>query len=180
MAMKNNERFVLSTFSNELEFFRPKRGRRQLMSALEHLNKKKPGGVTNFEQAFARYKKFITSRSYIAIVSDFLYPSEQVLWALQRYRKHEIRLVQVLDPMEMEFAMEGDFKFRDLETKENLRTFVNKWLRKSYLDKLGDHQTALRRACDAARGLFFTVPTNKPVFDTFWEIVQREQPAKRG
>ncbi len=179
LALKNNERFVLSTFGEELEYFRAKRGRKQLVSALDHLNNKRPSGKTNFERALAKYKSLLKSRSYIAMISDFLYPPEEVAWALARYRKHEIRLIQVLDPMEFELELEGDYKFRDLETKEHMRTFVSKWLRKQYIAKLNAHLSRLKRASDAAKGLFFSFPTSKSVFDAFWEIVQKEQPVIR-
>ena len=44
LAMKKNERFVLSTFSDTLEPFRPERGRKKILEAVEHLRNKKPGG----------------------------------------------------------------------------------------------------------------------------------------
>ena len=42
LALKNNERFVLSTFSDNLEVFKPKKGRSQLANVVHYLNNKKP------------------------------------------------------------------------------------------------------------------------------------------
>jgi uncharacterized protein (DUF58 family) len=41
MAMKHNERFVVSTFADRLEVFKPKRGRGNLVTVLDYLNTKK-------------------------------------------------------------------------------------------------------------------------------------------
>src|SRR3989338_5850806 len=44
MAMRNNEKFVLSTFAEKLDILRPKKGMNQLLTLLEHLNNIKPTG----------------------------------------------------------------------------------------------------------------------------------------
>src|SRR3989344_6727309 len=42
IALKNNEKFVLSTFDTSLEFFRPQKGQRQLGAIIDFLGSKKP------------------------------------------------------------------------------------------------------------------------------------------
>src|SRR5574342_785570 len=74
LALKNNERFVLSIFSDSLEIFKPKKGRAQLASMVEFLNDKKPKGLSKLDESLGRYKNLIKSKSYVVIVSDFLYP----------------------------------------------------------------------------------------------------------
>ncbi|MBW2978897.1 DUF58 domain-containing protein, partial [Candidatus Woesearchaeota archaeon] len=122
MALKNNEKFVLSTFADKLELFRPRKGKNQLMAILDYLNKKNPKGKSNFELALAEYKKLVKSRSLIVIISDFLYDPEQVRHGLLRFKGHDIILIQVLDVIEKDLKdVEGDFKLVDSESKGILR-----------------------------------------------------------
>src|SRR3989344_4679491 len=51
LALKNNERFVLSTFSDKLEFFKARKGRQQLASMVEYLNNKKPKGTSTLRKS---------------------------------------------------------------------------------------------------------------------------------
>ncbi len=172
MAMKNNERFVVGTFSDKLELFKPKRGRKQLVNILDRLNQKKPVGVSNFEQSLFAYKKLINTKAYVIIISDFLYDINQIKNALYRFKQHDIRLIQVLDPVEKELQLEGDFKLRDLETNEQMRTYISPSLRKTYLSQLSDHNAAIRKACDEVGAKFLSFSTETNVFDVFYEILQ--------
>src|SRR3989338_2818372 len=95
LALRNNERFVLSTFSDKLEFFRAQKGTAQLANILNYLNTKTPGGETHFAGSLAAYKKLIHSKAVVVILSDFLYPTEELKDALYRYRKNKIILVQI-------------------------------------------------------------------------------------
>ena len=174
MAMKNNERFVLSTFAEELKVFRPKRGRKQLMLLLEHLNNEKPKGFSNLNESLSSYKKLVKSKSLIVIVSDFLYDVDQIRLVLQKLKNHEVKLIQILDPLETELNIEGDFKLRDLESKSQLRTYVSPYLRKAYLQKMNEHQSNIRRACDEVGAEFYHFSTLTPIFDAFYEILTHQ------
>jgi uncharacterized protein (DUF58 family) len=171
MALKNNERFVLSTFSETLQLFKPRRGRKQLIDMIDHLNNNKPGGTSKFEDSLFKYKKLIDTKSMIVIISDFLYPTEQIRNVLRRFKHHNIHLIQVLDPIEKELNIEGDFKLRDLETKEQLRTYISPFFRKSYKNMLAEHNAKIQRACDEVRARFHSFSTETQSYDAFFELL---------
>ena len=106
LAMKDNEKFQFSTFSDSLETFRPKRGMSQLAGMVYHLNEIKTQGNSKFYEAVAKYMKYIHSRSLIVIISDFLINLDEIKTAIYRLGDHEIKIVQVLDPIEKEFEAE--------------------------------------------------------------------------
>ncbi|MBD3361546.1 DUF58 domain-containing protein [Candidatus Woesearchaeota archaeon] len=175
MALKNNEKFVLSTFADKLELFRPRKGKNQLMAILDYLNKKKPQGKSNFELAMAEYKKLITSKSLIVVVSDFLYDPEQVKQGLLRFKKHNIILIQVLDVVEKDLKdVEGDFKLIDAENKGILRTFISPFGRKRYLEKIASHRAHLKRIASELGANFFSFGTDHPIFDAFYKVLSRK------
>ena len=175
LAMKNNERFVLSTFSDALEFFKPKRGRGQLASMVEYLNTKKPKGLSKLEHSLSGYKKLINSKSYIVIISDFLYPIDDIKRALYLFKHHKVVLIQVLDKVESNLELEGDFKLKDLETNEVLRTFINPFARKQYAGMLSEHIEKIKQACMEVNAQFFSANTAMTPFDVFFEVLGRRR-----
>lgn len=174
MALKNNERFVLSTFAEKLNVFRPKKGKRQLMMLLQHLNEQQPKGVSNFEASLAKYKGMINSKSFVAIVSDFLYDINQIKSVLYRLKNQEVKLIQVLDPVEAELNLEGDYKLRDLESEEQVRTYISPYLRKNYLEKLSAHSAEIKKVCDETGAQFYSFSTDTPIFDAFYQVFSHE------
>ena len=78
LAMKNNEKFVLSTFAESLERYRPKRGRQHLAAMVNYLHNKKPAGATDIKVALGQYRRRLRHRSLIIIISDFLYPTDEL------------------------------------------------------------------------------------------------------
>ncbi|MCX6708980.1 MAG: DUF58 domain-containing protein [Candidatus Woesearchaeota archaeon] len=175
LALKNNESFVLSTFSDALEVFRPKKGRAQLASMVEYLNSRKPKGLTKLDQSLAGYKKLIGSKSYVVIISDFLYPIEEIKKALYFFKNHKLVLIQVLDKVERNLNLEGDFRLKDLETNEVLRTYLNPFARQQYEGMLEEHNGRIQQACTEVNAQFYSSNTGQSVFDVFYDVLGRKR-----
>ena len=171
MALKNNERFVLSTFTDKLTTYRPKRGRQQLAAMLNILNNKKPSGTGVFDRSITGYKRFIDSKSLVIVLSDFLYPMDQIREVLIRLRKNDVKFVQVLDAVETELKLEGDYRLQDLETGQVLKTYVSPSLRKKYLKLLGDHNAQVKKLCEETNTEWHQVNTETPIFDAFYNVL---------
>lgn len=171
IALKNNEKFVLSTFSNQLDVFRAQRGVRQVASILKYLNDKKPKGKTQFQDSLLNYKKLLHSKSYVVFISDFFYDINEIRNVLYRYKKHKVILVQILDPVEKNLEYEGDYDLVDLETQEEMKTVLDPYAKKEYNDKLTMHNAAIIDACNDIGAQFFSVSTSTEIFDTFYDIL---------
>jgi len=172
MALRNNEKFVLSTFADKLEMFKPKKGRKQIIAILDYLNNRKPKGISNFALSLAKYKQLINARAFVVIISDFLYDLSQIKQVLYRYKHHDIALVQVLDKLETDLDLDGDYKLTDSETKEHMRTFITPYTRQRYQEQLDEHKAEIKNACDEVGAKFFSFSTDKPVFDAFYEMLR--------
>ncbi len=171
IALKNNENFVLSSFGDKLEFFRYKKGKKQIASILDYLNKKQASGVTNFYDSLISYKGLVNSRSLIVIISDFFYDLGQIESILNRFKKNKIMLIQVLDELERKFDMEGDYNLEDLESDSKLHTFVDPYLRKKYFEYLEKHQDSIKKVCNKLKVDFQIVDTGEDIFDVFYRIL---------
>ncbi len=172
LAIKDNEKFQFSTFSDDLNIFKPRRGRSNLLNMVDHLNAVKPKGMSKFYENLHSYMKLVKTRSLIVIISDFLIDLEEVRSALYLLGDHDIRIVQVLDAKERSLTIEGDLRLHDVETKGILRTFISKRLRSHYENKLEEHIGTINQYCNDLGIKFFSVTTDRPLFDVFYEILK--------
>jgi uncharacterized protein (DUF58 family) len=172
LAMKDNEKFMFSTFSEELNVFQPRKGMHQLVSMVNFLNNLKTDGYSKIAESMMKYKRFIDSRSMIVIISDFLINLEEINHALYLLGEHDVKVIQVLDPVEKDLRMTGNYKLKDSETKQKLRTYITQRLRMEYHDMLDQHVGKIHDTCNKLGYDFFQVTTDKPVFDVFYELLE--------
>ena len=172
MALKNNERFVLSTFSDKLRVFDPRKGKKQLTLILDHLKHKKAEGASKFEESLSNYAKLIKHRSLVVIVSDFLYDPEEIRRVLSRFKNCDIKLVQILDPMEKNLNLKGEYTLKDSETKDLIKTFVNPFVKKNYEQKLEEHKKRIKWIAESLGATFYSVSTDTHIFDSFYDVLR--------
>lgn len=176
LAMKENERFEFSTFGDELRVYKARRGMHQLANMVNYLDTVKVKGNTKFSDMMAQYKKLIKTRSIIVVISDFLFDLEEIkqgLISLGRLGKHEIKVIQVLDPVETELNIEGDVQLKDSESGEVLKTHISPRLRQHYKVQLNEHSQKIHEICSTLGMGFYYVNSDIPIFDAFYEILKR-------
>lgn len=113
----------------------------------------KPQGETDLAQVLRRTLGLISRRSLIILISDLMGDAERILEVLKTLhaRKHEVFILQVLDPTERELDIEGPVRFESLETKDFLRceaAMVRQAYREEFnkqlkMYKSGFHQSAI-------------------------------------
>ncbi len=113
----------LITFDDRPRDFLPPRAalsQLELMDAA--LSERGPGGETDLRAALEQAGLRIRRRSLLILISDLLGDPEGILKALKAFkaRKHEILVLQVLDPLERDFAFEGPTLFESLEDQSRL------------------------------------------------------------
>ncbi|MFH1649552.1 MAG: DUF58 domain-containing protein [Candidatus Woesearchaeota archaeon] len=178
MAMHNNEKFEFSTFSKNLDIFKPRKGLNQLIGIIEHLNKTKPVGNTNFHTSVMQYKSVVRTKSMVVFISDFLFPIPEIRETLLRFKKSEVVVIQVLDPVEREFDLQGDMILKDAESQDKMRTFVSNRLKQEYRTRLKEHVNAIAEVCDNMGAPFLSVGTDTQVFDAFYRILSGDTDKK--
>lgn len=172
LAMKENEKFQFSTFSDSLEVFQPKRGMGHLIAMVDHLNSIKTKGPSKVRDAMNQYRKLLGSRAMIVLISDFLIPLEEINEALYMLGDHEIKIIQVLDPVEKELKLQGDFKLKDSETGIKMHTHISPRLRMQYQKMLGSHSAKIEETCNKLGIKFHLITTDTPIFDAFYRILE--------
>lgn len=172
LAMKENEKFQFSTFSEELDVFQPKRGMSQLANMVQHLNSVKTNGHSQIQESIRQYKKLVGSRALLVLISDFLIDIKEIREAMYLLGDHEIKVIQVLDKVEKDLKLQGDYKLEDSETKERIRTYISPRLRTVYQKMLDEHSAKVQETCNRLGINFFQITTDIPIFDAFYRILE--------
>ncbi len=180
LVTKDNEKFAVSTFAEEMNITKPKRGRRYLSQTIDLLNSTSLLGKTRFNYSMEKYGIVIKSRSLVIIISDFMTDVDAVRSGVFRLGDNELVLIQVLDPIEKNLDLGGEAKLIDLETDQKLDTYTSPRLRSEYEKRLNDHIAKIREACLQVGADFHTFTTDKPVFDAIFEVIsQRDVKRKK-
>ncbi len=175
LVTKDNEKFGVSTFGEEINITKPKRGRRYLSQTINLLNSTALLGKTRFDYCMEKYASIIKSRSLVIIISDFMTETDAIKNAIFRLGDNELVLVQVLDPVEKNLDLGGEAKLIDLETDRKLDIYTSPRLRDEYQKRLNDHIAKIKETCITVGADFHSVTTDKPVFDSIFEVVNQRQ-----
>lgn len=175
LVTKDNEKFAVATFGEDINITKPKRGRRYLSLTIDLLNGAQLNGKTNFDYCMEKYASVIRSRSLVFIISDFMADVDAIRNSVFRLGDNELVLIQVLDPLEKSLDLGGEAKLIDLETDAKMDIYTSPRLREQYLRKLNDHISKIKETCMTVGADFHTVTTDKPVFDAIFEVVSRRE-----
>jgi uncharacterized protein (DUF58 family) len=173
IATLENEKYVISRFTEDLDPGEPRRGRRYLFQTIDELDRTAPQGATNLKKVSEQFNKLIRSTSLVVVISDFLGEIDGVLSSIYKLSSHDLVMIQVLAPDELELKLGGDVRFVDMETHQPLITRVSEKQRDEYRKKVEDHLIKIKSACNAVGSDFFSFTTDKPIFDAFSELNSR-------
>lgn len=175
MVTRYNDRFAISTFTQEVEINKPSRGRKNLLRTIDRLTELEIAGGTSIEEAVLKYSRAIKSRSLVILISDFLQEPQAIETAVTRLSDHDLILIQVLDPTEKVLPLQGNSKLLDLETGEEIRTYISENFKERYLGKLDDHAARIKKSCMKVGAEFYTFTTDTPIFDAFYYTIRRRR-----
>lgn len=174
LAMRDNEKFRFSTFSDTLQMFKAERGMKHLASMVDHLNSIKPSGHSVFAEAMKKYRILLRTRALLVIISDFLFDFKEIEHGLLNVADGDMKVIQVLDKTEQKLDLEGDFKLKDSESQDILKTFVSTRLKTEYQHSLEEHMTKIAQVCDNLRIEYYPITTNTPLFDAFHTMLKEK------
>jgi uncharacterized protein (DUF58 family) len=139
----------LFTFEDRITDYLPPRHRpghlRRLMAMLEH---EPQGRATDLAGPLEQIAATIRKRGLILLISDFLAPTGLLRTRLGylRSRGHEVVVLRILDPAEVEFRFNTPGMFLDLESGREIYIDPES-ARAEYLRRFAAHAADLERAC---------------------------------
>ncbi len=173
LATLENEKYAVSLFCKKLYPGEPRRGRRYLFQSIEELDEVVPKGATNLRLVADQFELLVRSTSLVVVISDFLGDTEKIVSSIYRLAGHDLIMIQVLAPEEVDLRFGGDVRFVDMETGQPLVTRVTEEERSDYQKRLEEHEARIAEACNNVGADFFTFKTDRPIFDAFSEMISR-------
>ncbi len=163
----------LVTFDAAIQNFLPARFRpghlHRLMMCLEQAP---AGTATDLAAPLEQIAKTARKRGLVVLVSDLLAPTETLETRLGylRSRGHEVVVIRVLDPAEVDFPFEQAAMFYDVESGREL--FVDPDLvRTQYRRRFAEHRTALAETCSRLGIDLYELATNQPLEMALFDLV---------
>jgi uncharacterized protein (DUF58 family) len=123
----------------------------------------------------------VSRRGIIVLISDCFDDVEPLLRGLRhlRFRGHEVILFHVLHRDEVEFPLDGNVRFLNLEGVDELLTRPH-LLRPAYLRIVQAYLKEMEKGCDAGRVEYVRMMTDRPLSAALGEyLVRRLQMSKR-
>ena len=146
----------------------------------ENLDKIDPVEKTDIGPAMLQLAGQSGRRGIIIIISDFFVKLDDLEDALQRlrYDRHEVVLMQVLHPDELNFDLEGMVRFVGIEDEDIFLTRPND-IRQAYLAALNRFNDELEDICDRNRTERLLCDTSRPMAELFADYLQQRTVTRR-
>ena len=155
----------LVTFDEQIQEHLPARYRPgHLHRVMLSLERSLAGKETRLGPPLEQIAKSAVKRGLIVLVSDLLAPVESLETQLGylRSRGHEVVVLRVLDPAEIEFRFDEAALFYDLESGRELYVDPQP-TRERYLARFVEHAAAIQTACSRLGVDFYQLTTAEPV-----------------
>ena len=149
LTLHQQDSVGLVTFDNQVRnFLKPSSQPSHLKEIVNVMNRGAPREKTSLAPIFHDLAERINRRAIILLLSDLFDDPDDILAGLRhlRYKRHEVVVMHVLDPAELEFPFQEATLFRGLEQYPELLTDPRS-LRDGYLEQVSSFVTDLQRGC---------------------------------
>lgn len=162
-AIKNSDRVGAILFTDRVEkFIPPRRGSKHVLRVIREMLFHTPQHRgTCIQKALEHLNLVVHKRSVVFLISDLLDQGfEQSLKVANR--RHDIVMIQIMDPRERELPDVGILEMRDSETGEIVRIDTAlSWIRDTFRENWDRNQARLAKLFDSHRMDHLTVETGK-------------------
>jgi len=177
LMVKQQDAAGLALYAEKInKFFPPKVSRPYLREMLKNLAAAKPSDKTNTASSLNSVADKIKRRGLVIIFSDFFDDINTTLSALKhfRYKKNEVIVFQILDPLERSFAFGKDAIFKDLETAEEITTQPYQ-IQKVYKEAMVDFISRIKTECYNSNIEYNLLETTTPFDKAVYSYIQKRK-----
>jgi uncharacterized protein (DUF58 family) len=139
-----------------------KRTPTHLQLITDTLQKQEAKGSTNLSDALHDVAEKIRPRGLVIVISDLFNEPEELLGAFQhiRFKKHDLAVFHLMDPMEMKFEFDRPVRFVDLESSGSIVT-EPAMIRDQYLAEVKRFLEMIKRGCSEFKADYTLVQTDQ-------------------
>ncbi len=147
LALKQHDAVGIMLFADTVvSYLPPKAKNHQLDEILRLIATTDARPQSDASRAFHQSAELAKRRGMVVIISDLFDDIPAIMKGIEhlRFQNHEVLVFQILDPWERNLPLEGNIRFHDLETGEELTTQAE-GIRESYLAKLDEWRESLEK-----------------------------------
>jgi uncharacterized protein (DUF58 family) len=175
LALRQHDGAGITLFAEHVVASLPPRAKsHQLQEILGVIANAIPQAPTDASRAIHQAAELCRKRGLVAVISDCFDEIPRIMDGLDHllFLNHEVVLFQVLDPWERDLPLEGNVRFRDLETGETLTT-MSDGIRDGYCQAVRQWLADLEREC-LSRGIDrVELTTNDPLDRALLDYFER-------
>jgi uncharacterized protein (DUF58 family) len=175
MAIQQADSVGLAIFDQQVaRYFKPSNSPTQWKLVVNEMQQVPRWNKTGIGRVLDQIADKLHHRSVIVLISDLFDDVESIQQGLRhlRYKKHDVLVMQVLDPQEIEFPFEDVTLFKGLESLGELLTEPRS-LRDGYLEQLSRHTERIQRLCRGMSVDFSRFNVADPLDVTLSEFLAR-------
>src|SRR5579864_2019042 len=149
LALKQQDAVGVTLFADSVvAHLPPKAKSHQLEEILRIIAATKPRPVSDAGRALHQAAELARHRGMVVVISDLFDDLTRIMDGFDHFRflNHEVLLFHILDRYERDLPLEGNIRFRDLETGEELTTQAD-GIREKYLQAIGEWRAEVEREC---------------------------------
>jgi uncharacterized protein (DUF58 family) len=149
LALKQRDAVGLTVFSDSVTAHLPPRARSsQLDEVLATIAAAEVRPAPDNDRALHEAAEFATRRGLVVVLGDLFGDPGTIVRGLDhlRFRNHEVIVFHIMDPWERDLSVDGQIRFRDLESGEALTTRAEA-VREAYREAVDAWQRAIELEC---------------------------------
>lgn len=165
LVLQQQDSVGLVTFDREVRaVVRPSANASHLQEIVHVLDRASPAEKTSIGPIFHELAERFTKRGVVLILSDLFDRVDPMLAGLKhfRHRRHDVVLMHVLDPAELEFPFRRATLFRGLEGMPEVMV-EPRALRRAYLEQFGRYLRQLKEQCRMHQIEYVLLRTDQPL-----------------
>jgi uncharacterized protein (DUF58 family) len=177
LVLKQQDAVGLSTFDSQIRaMIRPAGNPSHLEQLLHVMEAATPGKKSAAGPIFHELAQRLTKRGVVIVLSDLFDDVESLAAGLKhfRHRRHDVVLLHVLDPAELEFPFRGPTEFKGLEEFPEVQADPAV-IRRAYLRELDAYRQSLEQACRRENIDYFLLRTDQPLDVALTQVLATRQ-----
>ena len=162
LILSQRDAGALGIFDEEVQEYLPRSDNRDnLFKIMDRLAGFGPERETRIAPVLHGMASQIRRKGIVIVISDFFDDEQEVIEGIQhlRFNGHEVIVMQVLDPHEIDFPFSGMIEFDGLENIPRIQTRPSQ-IKKSYHREFEAFRERLRTACERHQCHFLDVRTD--------------------
>lgn len=149
LALKQHDAVGITLFADRVVSHLPPRAKlHQLDEILRLIAVTEARPRSDASRSLNQAAELFRRRGMVVIISDLFDDVDEIMKGVEhlRFQNHEVLIFQILDPWERDLPLEGNIRFRDLETGEELTTQAE-GVRENYLAAMNEWRDSLEKEC---------------------------------